>query len=550
MTRVGSVPPAPAGALAQLRAIASRSSARLQALPDGVTLTGHVVVLALLYERLWLVPEHLGRLAPELYFRPFIAAEWLVQDGRLTVVAVWCAFAALGWRRLAWDRFEESPRLRTLILIVTFALAWMYGAYEYNAYVGQWHFVDRALLVALGALVAVHPTFVVPFMWHLRTIAEQFGRLVGAYSFTDKQIAFDVLLLFAVFLVWRLVARAPVRAFILLLSAMLASHFVFSAWTKEQLDWLASERIEFLFTSSHGNGWLAGWSPSTIGAAAGAFGAIGTPLKALVLAIELSPLLLLWNRRTYIGILGLLLVLHLGIFAASGLLFWKWMLVEAGLLLFVLRCSREWRAQFFRPVTTAIAVVLIIGAPLYFHPAQLGWLDTAITHTYDLEAVGRSGQRYAVPRHFMAPFDIVFGQNQFEYLYDGKAALTTYGATANIEVANAVNALVDRGEAIAPALARIEEQRGRNDYSEEQSVAFDDFMRRYFRTLNQRGTKGRLLGPLSPPAHIWNSTTGTTYDMQEPVTEILMRRRTNAWIPARRRFELLDDHIVRRVRIE
>ena len=150
----------------------------------------------------------------------------------------------------------------------------------------------------------------------------------------------------------------------------------------------------------------------------------------------------------------------------------------------------------------------------------------------------------------MAPFDIVFSQNQFEYLVDRKAAVTTYGATSNVAVAEAVNTAVSQNRDVRSEFARIEAQYGVNDHSIEMSASFDRFMRGYFGTLNARGSKGRLPFPLSPPHHIWNATPRDAFAMQEPVVEVRMRRRTEAWIPALRRHERLHDEIVRRVVVE
>jgi hypothetical protein len=531
-----------------IRSIYTTVVAALARMPPPIQLGAHILLLVILFQQLWLLPERLGRFTPEMYRQPLLIGEWLRSTGALMTLAIWAALFVVGWRRLQWRRLEEGSPLRILVLLVAGGLTWEYTLYDLNAYLGQWHMADRLLLAALAALLVVHPMFVVPLLLHVRTLSQQFGDLIGAYSFTDKQIAFDTLSVFALFLVCRLLVRTPVRAMIILVSSMLGSHFLYSGWTKITLEWQASERLEFLFTSSHANGWLGGLDASTVAVVASILVAVSPVAKWILLFAEASPLLLFLNRRIFLVVVSVLLAMHVGVLALTGLLFWKWMLVEAGLLLFVLRGDPEMRASLFTPTTRVVSLTLMLAGPLYFRPAQLGWLDTAITHIYELEAVGRSGRVYPVPRGFMAPFDLIFSQNQFDYLVDREAAVTTYGATANPEIAKAVNALVASGGDVAEGFARIEAQHGTNRYSSDTTTTFDEFLRGYFGTLNRRASKGRLLLP--PPHHIWNSGRAGAYDMQEPVTEVRMRRSTKAWIPSKGDFTILSDDIVRKVPIE
>ena len=524
------------------------AGAWLERVPADLRLAGELAVLVLLYQQFWLVPERLGRLSAESWFQPVLFLEWVRNDQARTVLALWCGATLIGWRRLRWTALEDGRALRRLVTIVAVGLAWAYAAYDYNPYVSQWHAADRVLLAGLATLTWIHPAFVVPLLLQVRLIAEQFGGLAGAYTFTDKQIAFDVLLVFSAFLAWRLVVRSGVRAFVVLVVSMLGSHFLYSAWTKLELGWIHNESLEFLVTSSYANGWLGMLGADTIASVAAVVAAIAVPMKVAVVASELIPLLMLRGPRMFGAVIVTLLVLHVGVFALAGLLFWKWMLVEIALLVFVRSASEPTRSGLFRAAPFAFSIALMIGAPLYFRPAELGWLDTAVTRVYELEAVGRSGRVYPVSRGFMSPFDIVFSQNQFEFLETMPVVVTTYGAVSRPDVAHAINQMVT-GRDPAARLAAIRASHGRTFYSEERIAAFDDFIRRFFGTLNRQRTKGEIPAPLGPPRHIWNSDPSGSFAMDEPVTEVRVRRLRLAWLPARREHARLDDVVLHRTAI-
>jgi hypothetical protein len=510
-----------AGALARARAS--------RALPLALESAACLALFALLRPRL------LGwtRLPEAGYFEPWIAWQALRQPGALLLLLPG-VLALLRRRELAWRRLDCGGALRLIAGGAALALAWSLATLDYNLYLDRWHALDRALLAASALLVLAHPGFAAPFLVSALAFAGQLEHPLGAQSWTDKAPLVHLLLLFSVWLAFACARRADARVFLLLALCARAADYVVPAFGKLEIGWLEHERLAHLWLAARSHGWLAGLPEETALRVAAWIDAANAPLLWATLALELAPLLAFADRRLAAALLLGAIGLHAGIFAASGICFWKWMWLDALLAGAILGPARARIASLFGPRSPAfwLSVPLVGCGAAVFGSVRLAWIDTPLDHVYAVEVVGASGRAYPVgPEHF-APYDLHFAQNRFAYLVDAPHLAMTYGGSHDLAAARSLSAA--RG---ADEVRAIDARLGASHRDRERVRRLAHFLARHFAALNRQGEKPRLA--LRAPHHIWASAGEGAWVGQEPVERVRVRWRTT-WFDGRARERLRD----------
>jgi hypothetical protein len=355
----------------------------------------------------------------------------------------------------------------------------------------------------------------------------QFKHPIGGLAWTEPRLAFAFLALFVAYLGLRWFRRESANLLVLCLLALFGSYYVWSGLAKLPLGWFPNDDLGNLLAASHLNGWLGGAQPESILGAAASIRSWSVPLLGLGLLVELAPLGLLARRVYAVAAVGACAVLHLGIFALSGILFFQWILLGLALMAFLGSMPRPELFGVRRCVVAS--VVLMAGAPLFFKPPRLAWLDTRLNVSFELEAVGESGRAYPVERGAMAPYDTVFGRNRFHYLTDAPQVVGSYGGTDDLEIFRKLQS----GERAGLGPGAVE-------FDAERAERFDRLVRALFQREFGRSS---WVHALAPPPHLWSSVRGEPYRGQEPVKEIRVRRIETRIRPDR--FEVVEDRVVR-----
>jgi hypothetical protein len=427
------------------------------------------------------------------------------------------------WR--VWGELDHGPALRVFVGGLVLIFAWTFASYDTNLYFDRSHSLDRALLLVFAALVLWRPAFLLLFLPLLMAVVWQFEHPLGGYSWTDKSAPVRALLLFQAAFLWLSVTgRRSTEAFLFTVCCLVAAHYWIPGLEKLRLGWLAHGSLHHLTVAAWENGWLAGSTSAEIasfarGLAQGEIASLG-----FTIAIEAGALLFLLHRGVALVLLGGWVLLHAGIFATSGICFWKWVLMDVGLALLLLRLSPSAQARIFGPGPCLVSLVLIAGAPHWCAPVRLGWYDTRLAYTYRYTLLGPSGTEYRAAPAFFAPYDIPFSQNRFGYLSDRPSLVGTYGMTLDARIAQA---LID--VRTLEEVEVLEDTLGKRQVDARQGERFDDFMHRFLGAWNRHGGRRPWYAQLRPPLHIWTAPHEPAYAGQEPVARLLVDRVTTLW---------------------
>jgi hypothetical protein len=480
-----------------------------------------ILVVLVVYPLLNSLYFELADLGEKAYFSPVIITQILARPTDL-LLELFIAAAALflGFRVLRWENFEQDKILRYFLFFIALIIAWAFATYDYNLYYNQAHYFDRFLLIALAILVWLHPAFIPLFLIQAMVIVFQFDYPLGSYSWTDKRVLFDILILFNVFLYLKLIFRKPIFSpFVFLALSLFAANYYISGLGKLKLDWVSKNNIYDLIVSSYVNGWLSFLPETTLLQMVDIFKGLDMLMLLATMAIELGAIFILFHKRVALILLLSFIVLHLMIFLTSGIFFWKWILLAIAFGLALTRLPDILTRQIFNWPAFIISILVIHFSPHYFNPANLAWYDTRLNNFYEIQAVGDTGTIYTVGRGFMSPYDFPFAQNRFWYLSDEKLLVRTYGTTSDPEIADALKTIKPGLE-----LTELEMAKGRNYYNQDRAENFAQFLYVYFKNLNNRQSKRLVLNYIASPHHIWNFANGdNVYQMQEKVQKVQVR---------------------------
>lgn len=460
---------------------------------------------------------HVTALDATDYFSPIILVA-AAKNLDFSIIVLLLSLALLIQRKkLNWSNLDETGRVRVALTVVVAASSWTFATYETNLYYNQSHTLDRLLLLLAPLLVYRHPSFILFYLVQGTLIVHQFHHPIPGYSWLDKRILFDVAVLFLVFLYARMFVRIPIELCVALIIALMAANYYIPGIAKLRTPWVSVDQLHNLTLATYWNGWLGSIPEARLLGWIEAAKWVNRPLVVLTLILELGFVAVLWRRRLFVFLMLGSIGLHLGILAASGIFFWKWITLNIVTMLLV----AKWPSPrfLFKPPLFLVGALATVAAPLYAGATWLMWYDTNYDSYYEFIGVGDSGEEYSIPRLFFAPYDLIFAQNRFWYLDEEPRLVGTFGATHSLELTTSLLAAKSADE-----LDVLREQYGELRYNAQRSLEFDEFMRRYFGALRDGAPKKWYLSRLQPPFHISSFARPDSYRLQEPLRTVRVVR--------------------------
>jgi hypothetical protein len=399
-----------------------------------------------------------------------------------------------------WGELEDGHALRRLVIAVTAVPAWALSCYARNLYLDQLHLADRLLIVALWIAIAWRPLFVLPFALAAAGMAGQFIIPLGFISWTEMGVVLRFPVLFGAFWIVRAVTqRRQSDVFVFAWCCLLAATYWTSGLGKLRVGWLTHPHVHLLLLGAYANGWLAFLQPKSVERAARVVAFLAWPLMLFTLLVECGSLVMLSRRWTLVGFFILAAAFHLGAFAMTGIFFWKWILVDAMLLTYLLTSHRLARLSMFTPGRFALSVVAILASPLWVPSENLTWFDTPLTYSLELEGVDARGGVHTLPAGFFRPYG--------DAIVLGPAGT----ATPHPKLTRGMGVTMDRSLAEALEGARspdsvvaIEQTRGTVRVDSAATAAFDDFVETYAATARCSSERDPLfLRLVGVPRHLW-----------------------------------------------
>lgn len=415
------------------------------------------------------------------------------------------ALLATQVRRLSWNRSQPGmPQARAVVTVLIFIFAWTCSTYSYNFWYGQWHLADRVLLLLFAGLAVWNPAFLLLFAVHTTLMTGQFMQPLG-FSWTDKVPLFETLYLASLWQVLRLFLRARHEnvshaPFLFAMLILWGAFYFVTGCAKLRIGWFAHNTSEnILFGAWLQNGWPASFSEPSIRSMADVVRFLGPLFKVVVLCVELGAGFLLLRPRFAVAVLIGAAAMHVGIFALTGICFWKWAVMDLVLVGSILTLPSDLAGKIFSPRRCFVGCLL--GA-LFFgvssRPVWLGWLDSELVYRFEIRATDSRGNTHQVPAGLFAPYDLTFAQGRFYFLTETPRVVDCLGSASSVAGSDAIHELMLDNK----ALDLVRQENGRSAYDARKREDFVELLKRFF--ASKEHSANRRLAWIQPPHHIWS----------------------------------------------
>ncbi|MEL7060731.1 MAG: hypothetical protein AAGN46_11965 [Acidobacteriota bacterium] len=467
--------------------------------------------------------------------------------GWFLVLAPILLFASF-WRRLSWQAIDGRCRTRILMMIPAGVLTWSIATMPYNYFFDQAYLWDRLILVGLLVAAWRHPLFMAPLL--LANLA--FGTQVelpmvdGTWTWVDKDLPIDAVILFVAYLVVRVLVGRPrpwLFAFgILCLTGGLYWNAALSKMSLGPTPWtwlLETEISNLLIHTYLGIDFLGFLSLETIEWLGAFLGRFDVLMGLGTLLIEASGLVIVVRRRLTVAVLIAFVALHIGIVAASGIFFWKWILLDLGLAWYVLRLQDDGalddpptpaRARaleasqllrrlrpsgLYSPSTVVLGIVLVAMIRTWSFPVPFAWYDSRYVNFFVLTGVGPEGERHRLDGRVFAPYDILMSQSRFFYATSSPILVDTLGSSYDLETVRELKT------ADADSIDELRLRRGWNYRDRRATRRFLAFVDRWM-TNAQTSTPplGGFWRHLHPPFHFRSTRPVDVWTLDAPVETV------------------------------
>ncbi|MEZ6234013.1 MAG: hypothetical protein R3B68_07475 [Phycisphaerales bacterium] len=457
-------------------------------------------------------------------------------------IAAGLVLAPLGWTLAAWlgstppppawASLDPSGWLRVPFLAAIGVVAWSLVGQARNHYYGRWHALDRlAILVSCAACVATPAAAPLALVCSLAFVM-QLNYPHGLYhSWTEKRPVYEAVVLLAAAACLGPLVRVEGWMLIAGLGVGLATAYVYPAASKLTLGrpwtWALHNRMEALTVSSAHKGWMWWWTVERVARMVRPLAALRVPMQIATLALELGAIALLLDPDAGVVALVGLVAMHAGIFAASGVAFWKWVILDVALIAALWFAPSEALAPAYALPVIAAGLAAVTLARWCGTVLPLGWIDGPLVGTFVLEATTRAGESRLVAPLTMRPYDLAFGQARFHCLIDEPQIAGAYGILCAPLDAPRIDRLLRQTAGDAEAIARLAHEHGRSRRDDRTAQALERGIAQYFRNRNRLLTRGgwraRLARlPLTPP-HLWMGARGRWLRSRDQVDSIEVR---------------------------
>lgn len=429
-------------------------------------------------------------------------------------------------RKLRWTDWEHGEALRVFVLGLVLMLCWSGATSPYNLYLGVGHGLDRLLLVACGLLSVRFPIFI-PLAVKMSIVMIKEAYVPTPLDDFDFRAPAELAIIFSVF-TWASLSRTfqPRHYMIVGVGSFAAFYYLagIAKWNAGPPGaWLNENHVSNVSVACYAHGWLSfvpEWAFMRFAAVARQ---LDYAFAFYTLFIEVGAIfgffLFRWMTRWWF--LGCF-VLNFGIFAMTGICFWKWMVAAVLAFVWMGRSGRPLVGRMLEyklPLILIFAAIYWSGSRIWYYPTAVAWFDTRLQENYDIYAIGESGTRYLVRGSFFKPMDMHWSQGSLCYATEGRA-MTGIFATGGYQTMKML-------ESITPEELEKRHRSARSCRNEKLQARYDDFMRRFFGNLNREGRKLGFLEWVGRPRHIWAWEKGEldggqheVFDGQEKVEKV------------------------------
>lgn len=439
----------------------------------------------------------------------------------------------LARRGLRWTEWEHGRALRLLIVLPLAMFAYSGSTFDYNMYLDEGHAIDRLLLVA-AAIASWYTPLAVPIATRFAMVMLKEAYVPIRLDDFEFRAPAEFMCIASIFIWASAVSHSfKIKHFLLVFISSWAGYYYIAGIAKwnigPEYSWLLENKLTNVAVAGYVRGWMSFLDHDAYMRFIDFVAHFDLAMAVFTLVIEMGAIIGLFihprlSKWWFIG----LAILNLGIFATTGIFFWKWIFPNFVFAWWVMGPGRPLVDQLYRQ-----KLVLLVGIfsvwwstqhyRVLYWTTRVSWYDTRLEQNYELWGIGESGQRYLIDPATITPMDMHWTQGSFCYTTNDHSLTGIFATSGNYGIMKKL----ENYEQPEQALRLF---KGAKRCGNKRRKAFDDFMIRYFGNINRYGRKHQWLSWIGRPAHIWVFPKGSfyegldRYEEQEPLTRIEVTR--------------------------
>ena len=421
--------------MVSVRSVSSFLNNQLRGLANNDSLVSNLLVLGLVFSFIWYVQPFIVLPLNSGFYKEseFIIYEYF-SINRLSFLIGCVGFSSplfLNIKREEASWSSVPDWIRSIIITCVVLLAWAYGFTETNYFYNKTYLADKIFLLILAFLTIRRPQFTFLFLLQAYLLSKQFAyALPASYTFTDKQIIYDILFGFSVFQGLKLICFKNVswHCFLIITLLILCNWYFKAGLGKIVVGWQNHNSLYNLFMASTAHDWLFQFPKlkSTLG---GSLYTMKGIIEYLTLLVEfLFPLILLVRRNWFKYIVASFIIFHILVYLSSGIFFWKWIALEIVLIILAYKWPEMLNISKQMKVLYVLSMILLF----FISPTtSLVWYDTPYLQKHEFYLLNGS-EEIKLDASFFSPYDVIFAQNRFSFLSQRPTYTRTYGSTTDL----------------------------------------------------------------------------------------------------------------------
>jgi len=418
--------------------------------------------------------------------------------------------------RFKWEEFADNSyiKIKYFILFIFSIYAWGIITLDYNLYFDQAYHLDRIVLLVLFALSFRFPVAFVYFMIFSLLFFNQVSYPSFECDFPRNYVytkpLLEILILFIVFMfVKRVYKQFSILVFLIVVICFHASNYFIPGLGKvllgeQYIDWIWVNDLSNIFVAKYSQGWLATLlSIEQLQVIVKWISAFSVPMQLFTLIIQTIVLFVFINKRFTLILFISFELLHLGIFMASGIFFWRWILLNLSIIYIINSLDMDEIKKVFNAKIMLFAMPFIFLGFGFFHSYWLAWYDTPLNNFHKVYATAEDGERYEIDNNLFAPYDRAFYRNTLNCFID--APLKSRWDTTHRDVMKELTTLShqENMDFLKDEVFKFEQKYGQNEFDikeQEKSIAF---FKVFFKNLNNYQNQKIIWNEVSPMRNMY-----------------------------------------------
>lgn len=456
----------------------------------------------------------------DAYYDDFIYFEFLKRlIGKPYLIVIILFFIGFFNKKflIGWRSFGNNNNLiRLFLFAIALILSWFYTTYDINFFFNKVHYADRISLVLLTLCVYWKPVFLIPYLTQLLIIIGQFEHLPNFSMGTQPFLLIKILILFVTFYVLNLFNRVfKPSLFIFMLGCLIATHYFTAGAMKVNVFWIFKDQISFMVPSAYANGWLSFLTEKSIADLSEFLSWLNSPLRLFTILIECGMLLFFmtikWARFLIFGAI----ILHLGIFGYTGILFWMWIGVLI-LSAFMFTPKKYDLDKIFNKKYFIISIVIIGGGRFWCQAKSLAWCDAPLYYTYKIYGETSDGDKHLLAPNFFSHYDyqFTFDSNLF---WQDQPRLSIYSGATDAKTGN----YFDK-ERTVNEVFEYEKQNGRSHENVKKQKIYEQFLIQYMTNWNKKSIHIDYIKPIQALPFYWISSSSKIKPLNQKIEHVII----------------------------